>query len=112
MPSLTASFNEPYPVASQCRVRIEQSIAVLECKVFGSSARGDADEDSDLDLFVAVEEVTPEVRDIVYDAAFEIGFENNLVITPLLFSRAELAEGSPMRHSTVLRSIEREGIPV
>jgi predicted nucleotidyltransferase len=76
---------------------------------FGSRARGDAEEFSDLDVCVVAPEVTPEFYQAVGQEAWEIGFENEVFIQDVLFSEHQFDEG-PMSASPLVKNILREGI--
>lgn len=60
----------------------ETGIIPLELRVFGSRARGDHEEFSDLDVLIVLGEVTDQLKDAVYDCAWEVGFDNDLLIAP------------------------------
>ncbi len=76
---------------------------------FGSRARGSPHPDSDLDLCVVVGEVTREVREVIYGAAWEIGFEHGRLLAPVILT-AEDFERGPMSASTLVANIRRDGV--
>lgn len=84
-------------------------VPVVEMRLFGSRAREDAQADSDLDVFIEVETVTRQIKDIIAETAWEIGFEKLIHVSPLVFSRDEI-ENSPQRESQIVKNIMREGI--
>ncbi len=97
--------------AEQLKRRLSGIVQLVDFKVFGSRARGDSDEYSDLDVFIEVETIDPALRDAVSDAVWEVGYQNYMVISPLIFTRDEL-ERSPLRVSPIVRSIVEEGVSV
>ena len=97
--------------AEQLKRRLAGIVQLVDFKVFGSRARGDSDEYSDLDVFIEVEIINPALRDAVSEAVWEVGYQNYLVISPLIFTRDEL-ERSPLRASPIVRSIAEEGVSV
>ena len=88
--------------------RLAGLVQLVDFCVFGSRARGDAMEDSDMDVFIEVENLDKDLKERVQDAAWEVGFENFMVISPLIFTRDEL-ENSPLRSSPIVRVIKEEG---
>ena len=67
--------------------------------LFGSRARGDADQYSDMDIAVILNEPVEEKDvDYVSDCAWEAGFEYSTVVVPVVFTREEW-ENSPERSS-------------
>jgi predicted nucleotidyltransferase len=49
---------------------------VLDLRVFGSRARGDAAPDSDLDVFIELDGCDPELRQRISEIGWEVGFED------------------------------------
>jgi predicted nucleotidyltransferase len=52
---------------------------------FGSRARGGAHQESDFDLCVVVPEVTRDLRHAIYEIAWQIGFDEGMVLTPSFY---------------------------
>lgn len=93
------------------RRRLVERVRILDCKLFGSRARGDAEDDSDFDIYVEIENNDERVDRIISDVAWEVGFENEAVITTIVYSHKELEEG-PMRKSLLYLNVVNEGIPI
>ena len=64
-----------------------------------------------MDVFVEVEELDKALKEKILDIAWEVGFDNFMVISPLLFSRDEM-ENSPLRSSSIVKAITTEGVTV
>ena len=78
--------------------------------LFGSRARGVAMPYSDMDIGVILNKA-PDKYDLDYisDCAWESGFENGIVVVPVVFSREEW-EDSPKRYSLLAQAVEAEGV--
>ena len=100
-----------YEIAKKLRERLSEAVKLVDFKVFGSRARGDADEYSDLDVFIEVESLDRELKKKIREIIWEIGFENSIYISPLIFTRHEI-EDSPLRASPIVKKIEEEGIRI
>ena len=98
-------------ILNQFADRVRKHIPTAQIWAFGSRAREDARPDSDLDICVVVEDITPELRRIISYAAWETGFENDLLITTLKYSREQF-ENSPRLSSPLFQAIRSEGIAV
>lgn len=111
--------NLPYLVANDAaalarftaRVRAALADTLIEMRLFGSNARGDATEASDIDVLLVVSRIDPEVERKVSDAAFEASLEHDALIAPVLVSRARY-EDKVWRISDLAVAVEREGIPL
>jgi len=98
-------------IAEELKRRLTQIVKLADFRVFGSRARGDGDEYSDLDIFLEVESLSKTLKDHILEIAWEVGFENNIKISCLIFTRSEI-ENSPMRSSPIVRSVATEGIRI
>ncbi len=78
---------------------------------FGSRARGDGTWESDLDVCVVVDELTYENRHAIWNIAWEVGFEHDVLISAVAYSKDEFEQG-PCSESPLVLNILREGMPV
>ena len=83
--------------------------AVRDVRLFGSFARGDAHEDSDVDVAVVLERVDWATQREVIDLATDLGLPNDLSISPTLFDRATYERWRRQERPLVM-DIERDGI--
>lgn len=80
--------------------------------LFGSRARGDNDQFSDLDIIVILDEYPfQSVDEFVGHCAWEAGYEHGLVLVPLVFTKKEW-ESSIMRCSMLYRAVAMDGVAV
>jgi predicted nucleotidyltransferase len=98
-------------IALELKERLSALVQVVDFRVFGSRARGDADEYSDMDVFVEVEHLNRSLKERLLDIAWEVGFEHFMVISPLIYTRDEI-ENSPHRSSPIIKVISQEGVPI
>jgi predicted nucleotidyltransferase len=83
--------------------------AVLDVRLFGSFARGEAHEDSDVDVAVVLERVDWATQRDVIDLATDIGLARALRLSPTLFDRATYERWRRQERPLVM-DIERDGI--
>jgi uncharacterized protein len=83
--------------------------------LFGSRARGDHDEDSDVDVAVILDQKLPpsfavneEIIDVTYDLMLETGF----YIQPWPLERGSLDDPLAHPHPQISRAIRRDGIRI
>ena len=98
-------------IACKLKSRLLEVVSLVDFKVYGSRAKGAAEEYSDMDVFVEVETINSELKKKIRETAWEVGFEYLIHISPLIFSRHEVEE-SPLRASNIIRNIVQEGVAV
>lgn len=83
---------------------------IVEIVLYGSYARGDYTENSDIDLVAVVHGPRPELQEklkAVWDVSAELGLENDVIVSPTVIPYDEFA-----KYKTTLpyyRSIAEEG---
>jgi predicted nucleotidyltransferase len=90
---------------------VSQRVKIHEIRVFGSRARGDATEYSDLDVLVVVDHLDHVVEKYISDCAWEAGFPEDIIIMPIAIS-VDTLKNSPIRESVFIKNIYREGVAV
>lgn len=98
-------------IAVEFKKRLSAQVPIIAVSVFGSRVLGNAAEDSDMDIFVEVESLDKSVKEQILEIAWEVGFENFMVISPLIFTRDEL-NNSPLRSSSIIKTISQDGYPI
>jgi hypothetical protein len=78
--------------------------------LFGSYARNQFDEDSDIDVLVLVDHLDESARGRIVDAAVECS-RDGLVLSPLIMTVAQY-DGLRSRELLIAEDIEREGLAV
>ena len=100
-----------YEIAKKLKEKLSEIVCIVDFKVFGSRARGDVGEYSDMDVFIEVENLTKELEEKIYHTAWEVGLEHLIYISPLIFTRYEI-EDSPLRVSPVVKNINEDGVRI
>ena len=95
--------------AREFNERVKKVARVLDLRVFGSRARGEAEPDADMDVFVELETYTPELRQRISEIAWEVGFEMDRIITTVVTARYELGHGA-MGANPLYLNVEKEGV--
>jgi len=90
--------------------RIRQEFPEARVWLYGSRARGDAQNNSDYDMCVVVNQLDEEADRRISGIAFEVGWEADVLITTVTYSREQFEHG-PWSVSPLVLSIQREGAP-
>ena len=100
-----------YKIAMQLKEQLLKVTPLIDYRIFGSRARGDFDKYSDMDVFIEVQKLDKDIKEKIYDITWLIGLENDLIISPLIFSRYQI-EKSPLKISPIVLNIFEEGIKI
>jgi predicted nucleotidyltransferase len=90
---------------------LEERFNLIDFRVFGSKARGEATPESDIDVMIEVEDYNPAVESGIDDLIFSINIAFDCFISAVIFGRKELEDG-PLGESPLYRVIAKEGIAV
>ncbi len=85
---------------------------VRELRLFGSVARGEAHDRSDVDVLVVLDEVRTHAERVApMELAADVGLPRGLVIQPLVLGEGEL-QYQRQRETALADALDREGIVV
>ena len=103
------------PALAEFVKRIRQTLSqhILDVRLFGSEARGEATVESDIDVLIIVQPDNQRVRleDRIIDIAFDVNLAFGVYISPRVVTPAILAD--PIRRETpFLKNVTRESIPL
>lgn len=82
---------------------------LLRMELFGSKARGNYSESSDMDILIIVKERTMDVMDKIAEITAILNLEYNLSISPVVFSEYEYKVNTEMA-SPFSVAVEEEGV--
>jgi predicted nucleotidyltransferase len=82
---------------------------LIEARLFGSRARREGDDESDLDVVLVVTDAGRRMRRKIYDLAFDVSLSHGVEIAPLVLEEARLRTLRE-RERMLARELERDGI--
>jgi predicted nucleotidyltransferase len=100
---------EDRKILAEFSERIRRILPGAKIWAFGSRARGVGTWESDLDTCIVLDRVDESIDRQIRDIAWEVGFENERMITTVVFDSAQFERG-PMSESTLVATILQEGI--
>ena len=81
----------------------------IDVRLFGSRARGEGDEESDLDVFIVLPEISWKVEKEIYGLSFDVSLKHGVLISPVLYSRNDI-ENPSIQISPLYKTVQREGL--
>ena len=96
-------------ILNQFSARIRRHFPGARIWAFGSRARGVATWESDFDTCIVLDRVDDAIDRQIRDIAWEVGFENDRVITTIVLDSDQFERG-PMSESTLVGNILQEGV--
>ena len=99
-------------VVSEFKRKVTEAFPEAEIILYGSKARGEGGEFSDLDLLVILDGVVnTSIEDRIYDLGYELELKHGVILGILVQSRkfwdSDLARAMPLRWN-----IDREGVKI
>lgn len=96
-------------IVKEFKKRVSDVFGEVELILFGSYAKDTYEKESDIDVFVIMDrDVNLKIREIIYDIAYEVGLEYDVVLDVSVYSKFEWE-----KYRSVLpffMNIEKEGI--
>ena len=93
-------------VTKQFKQTVEQKYDIIDMKLFGSSARKDQSQVSDIDIMVKLPKVNRDIEEDLFDIAYDLELEHDCLIDVIVLSK-ELNHSIPL-----YQNIEREGVSI
>lgn len=95
------------------RMMIEEVLSgkLVEVKLFGSRARGDARKDSDIDILVITAGGDWHIRNVIYDIATDILLEEEISISPKVINKKDYIYLYKIK-TPFIKNVIREGITI
>lgn len=102
---------EDYKIAAELKQRLRKTTPLVDFRVFGSRARGQFTESSDLDVFIEVKTLDKNLKRKIRHMTWEVGLKYLIVISARIYSQEQI-ENSPLKTSDLISNIMSEGIQV
>lgn len=100
-----------FKIARKLRNILSHFVGLQDFRIFGSRAKGNSDEYSDMDVFIEVNKLSKELKEKILEEAWKLSLENLIVISVIIFTKNEI-QNTPLRSSPLLKNIYRNGVKV
>src|SRR4030067_2214878 len=77
---------------------------LLDLRIFGSKARKEDTPESDIDIFIEIDNINSDIEAEIDDIVYKINLENDTFISTIIFGKKEIEEG-PMTESPIYNVI-------
>ena len=101
--------NKDKKLFNQFASMVRDKFPAAKVWTYGSRVRGDATVESDLDVCVVVDKLDDESDSAIIEIAWQIGFENDVIISTVTYSKEEFEDG-PCSESGLVQNILGYGI--
>lgn len=95
-------------IVEELRERISDRYPILQIRVFGSSARGNSGENSDIDVWVCLPELNRKIEEDLFDIAYDVELKYDCLIDLIAVSEEDLH--GKFGITPIQRSILSEGV--
>jgi predicted nucleotidyltransferase len=103
---------EDMKIAKHLKTRFEEeNVPLVELRLYGSRARGEATDESDMDVFLIVEKIDNTIEEKIDRIAWEVGFKEGIVITTAEYT-PHMIENTPLRASPFIQTVLRDGVTI
>ena len=105
--------NKDLPMLRELKKNLEHLLGdrLVNMVLFGSRARGDFSDESDIDVAIIVRGLTPKLKDKILDEVAELELKHDMPLSLLVFSEEDYHH-LKKRERRIALDIEREGIPL
>jgi predicted nucleotidyltransferase len=97
-------------IAKELKTNISLKYEVDELKVFGSSARDDRREDSDIDIYVLIPEVNRQIEEDLFDIAYDLELKYDCLIDLIVFDKQAL--NGKYTSAPIYKKVLSEGLSI
>lgn len=97
-------------IIHELKQTITQKYSLLEMRLFGSTARGEATNDSDIDIFIRLPEVNRVIEEDVFDMAYALELKYDCLIDVIILADSTLKQYS--EQLPIYQNILHDGVLV
>lgn len=103
-------YQNDYKIYKEFANKIHAKFPGAKIWLFGSRARGDNHSESDFDILIVVPKLNKFNKRTISDIAWEVSFEKNLLIAPIIYSFDKFIYPA-IQKSPFISNIIQKGIP-